>query len=90
MNKIDFFYGSIISFLSTVLGICLFVFLFTNYELAYLIQVLASQGYLGKLLRLGAVLNFGIFFFLLHRKKELMARGVAFATIILTIISLFI
>ena len=90
MNKIDFFYGIAIGVLTTVLGIYLFVLLFTNYEMAYLINVLKSQGYLGKLLRLGAVLNFGIFFFLLHRKKELMARGIAFATIILTIISLFI
>ena len=90
MNKKDFFYGAAIGLLSTVLGIYLFVSLFTNYEFAYLFHVLESQGYLGKLLRLGAVLNFGIFFFLLNRKKELMARGVAFATIILTIISLFI
>lgn len=49
-----------------------------------------SQGFLGKLMTLGAVLNIGVFFFLLKIKKELMARGVVLATIILTIITLFI
>ena len=45
---------------------------------------------LGKIITLGAVLNLIAFFILLHYKKDLMARGVILATIILAILTIFV
>ncbi len=90
MNKIELLYGVIIGFFTAFLGIYLFLALFTNYEITYAFQVMKAEGFLGKLITVGAALNIGMFFFLLKIKKELMARGVVLATILLTIITLFI
>ena len=83
-------YGAIIGFLATILGSYLFLKTFTTYDFKFAIEVMISEGYLGKLIALGAILNIGIFFLLLKMKKELMARGVVLAVLILTIITLFI
>jgi len=90
MNKIELLYGAIIGFLATLLGSYLFLSLFTNYDVAYGVHVMKSQGYLGKLITIGAILNIGIYFFLLKINKELMARGVVLAVLTLTIITLFL
>ncbi len=90
MNKIELFYGILIGFVSTVIGSCLFVIIFTPYTIAEAVQVLSANGQLANTVRLGAILNLIAFFVLLHYKKELMARGVFLATIILAIITLLI
>ena len=90
MNKIDLLYGAIIGFLTTLLGCYLFLAIFTNYDFTYAIQVMISEGYLGKLIALGAILNIGIYFYLLKINKELMARGVILGVLLLTIITLFL
>lgn len=90
MNKIDLLFGTIIGFLSTLLGSYLFLKIFTSYDFRYAIEVMISEGYLGKLIALGAILNIGIYFLLLKLNKELMAQGVILGTIILAIITLFL
>lgn len=86
----DLFLGTFIGLISALIGCFLYLGIFTNYEISYGFEVMKSQGFLGKLMTLGAMLNLGIFFFLLKKGKELMARGVVLATLILTIITLFI
>ena len=49
-----------------------------------------SQGHLGKIVTLGSILDLIAFGILLKMNKELMARGVVLAVIVLTIITLFI
>ena len=90
MNKIELLYGTIIGLLATLLGSFLFLKIFTTYDFKFGVQVMIQEGYLGKLITVGAILNIGIFFLLLKMKKELMARGVVLAVLILTIITLFI
>ncbi len=90
MNKIELFYGILIGFVSTIIGTCLFVIIFTPYTISEAVQVLSANEQLANTLRLGAILNLIAFFVLLHYKKELMARGVFLATIILAIITLLI
>ncbi len=90
MRKTDLFVGCLIGITATALGSCLFIWAFTDYEPISGIQILKNEGKLGKLITLGAIMNLIIFFALLQRKKDLMARGVILATIILTIITLFV
>lgn len=49
-----------------------------------------SQGFLGKLLSIGAVLNLIVFFYYLKKKQDYKARGVLLATIIVAIITFLI
>ena len=89
MNKLELLYGFIIGIFATVLGCYLFIAIFTEYTFLLGIQIMKSNGHLGKIITLGAVLNLIIFFILLKINKELMARGVILATIVLTLITLF-
>ncbi|WP_432672778.1 hypothetical protein [Flavobacterium sp. SM2513] len=89
MKKVDLFYGMLIGILAASLGIYLFVALFTEYEFIEGYSILKRQGQLGKLIALGSILNLFAFFFLLKINKELMARGVVLATLLLTVVTLF-
>ncbi len=89
MKKIDLLYGALIGLVSSFIGIYLFMILFTEYDLMEGISILKSRGQLGKLIALGSILNLVVFFGLLQINKELMARGVVLATLLLTIITLF-
>ncbi|RZJ98715.1 MAG: hypothetical protein EOO46_24535 [Flavobacterium sp.] len=89
MKKIDLLYGAFIGFVSSFIGIYLFMVFFTEYHLMEGISILKSRGQLGKLIALGSVLNLVVFFGLLQINKELMAQGVVLATLILTVITLF-
>ena len=90
MKKSDLFIGMLIGIAASVVGSFLFVIAFTDYDFIPGINMIRSQGNLGKVITLGAVLNLVIFFLLLKNDKELMARGVVLATIILTIVTLFV
>ena len=48
------------------------------------------EGKLGKIITLGSILDLVAFGILLKLNKELMARGVVLAVIIMTLVSLFI
>lgn len=90
MRKIDLVIGLVLGIISAILGSYIFIIAFTEFDFIAGITALREAENLGKLLTLGAILNLILFFTLLHFKKELMARGVVLATIILTIITLFI
>jgi hypothetical protein len=90
MKKIDLFYGIIIGIIASFIGSYLFIVVFTPYSFLGGLQILKFEGKLGKIITLGAILNLVLFFGLLKYDKELMARGVLLAMIILTIITLFV
>jgi hypothetical protein len=90
MNKSDLFIGAILSMLTSVVGGVLFVLVFTNFTVIEGLQMLWSSGKLGKLLSLGALINLVLFFALLKKNKELMARGVVLGSIVLTLITLLL
>jgi hypothetical protein len=45
----------------------------------------SSEGILGKLISLGAILNLGAFFIFIKKKQDYRARGVLLATVIIAI-----
>lgn len=90
MRKIDVLIGVLIGLLGAVIGSFIFIEVFTKYTFMEGILIMKSEGNLGKIITLGAILNLIIFFILLKKNKEMLARGVVLGTIILTIITLFV
>jgi hypothetical protein len=90
MKKTDLLIGLLIGLIAAFIGSYLFIKSQTEYDLIEDFSILKTEGILGKVIALGAVLNIIIFFFLLKKNKELMARGVVLATIILAFYTLFI
>jgi len=90
MKKMDLFYGLIIGLTTSLIGIYLFIYLFTPFSFLGGLQLLKFDGKLGKIITLGTILNVGIFFGLLKFEKETMAKGIILSIILLTIITLFI
>lgn len=88
MKKTDLIIGLIIGIAAALVGTALFLTLFTDYGFIKGITLLKQEGQLGKVITLGTVLNLILFFVLLKFKKEMMARGVVLATIILAIVTL--
>ena len=89
MNKIDLLYGFIIGLAASLLGSFLFMTFFTDYEFIEGVGIIKSQGYLGKLITVGSLLDLAAFGILLKMNKELMARGVVLAVFVLTIATIF-
>jgi hypothetical protein len=90
MNKIDLLTGFLIGILASVLGSFIFITFFTDYSFLGGMQIMRFEGKLGKIITLGSILDLVAFAILLKLNKELMARGVVLAVIILTVISLFV
>ncbi len=90
MKKIELFYGFIIGIIAAFIGVYLFLMFFTEYDFSTGFSILKAQNQVGKLIALGAILNLAVFFLLLKMNKELMARGVVLATLILTVVTIFV
>jgi hypothetical protein len=89
MNKKDIIIGFIIGVLACILGIFLFITFFTDFDFMSGVQSMKSEGKLGKLITLGALLDLVAFGVLLKMNKDLMARGVVLAVIVIAIITIF-
>ncbi|MFV5691108.1 hypothetical protein ACM55K_03690 [Flavobacterium sp. LT1R49] len=90
MNKIDLLTGFVIGILASLLGSYLFITFFTEFDFMNGMYTMKSEGKLGKIITLGSILDLVAFGILLKLNKELMARGVILAVIIMTLVSLFI
>ena len=90
MNKKDLLLGFLIGIATTLLGSYIFITFFTEFKFIAGIQIMKSQGNLGKLITLGSILTLIAFGILLKMNKEMMARGVVLAVIALAILTLFI
>jgi hypothetical protein len=90
MNKTALFLGFIIGILASVLGSYIYLNLFLNLDFIDGIQTVKKQGQLGKIITLGSILDLVAFAILLKMNKEIMARGVVLAVIIITIFTFFV
>ena len=89
MNKRDILIGFVIGILASLLGNFLFITFFTDFDFMAGIESMKSEGKLGKLITLGSILDLVAFGILLKMNKEIMARGVVLAVIVIAIITLF-
>ncbi|MES2575094.1 MAG: hypothetical protein V4572_09130 [Bacteroidota bacterium] len=89
MNKIELLYGFVIGILASLIGSYIFVTWFTHFDFITGVSIMKSEGKLGKLITLGSILDLIAFAVLLRFNKELMARGVILAVIVIAFITLF-
>jgi len=90
MKKTDLLIGFIIGLVSAIAGTIIFLLAFTKFHSWSDLQIIKSEGILGKVLTLGAILNLLVFFILLQKKQELMARGIVLATIFLALLTVLV
>lgn len=90
MNRADLFIGFIIGIIVSILGMFLYLTLVIHTDFIVGIQTMKNEGNLGKIVTLGSILDLVAFGVLLKMNKELMARGVVLAVIVLTIITVFL
>ena len=90
MDKKDILIGFAIGIVACVLGIFLFITFFTDFDFLIGIQNLKSEGKLGKLITLGAILDLVAFGILLKMNKEFIARGVVLAVICIAIFTILV
>ncbi|MGV7106539.1 hypothetical protein [Flavobacterium sp. U410] len=89
-NKKDFIIGFLIGIAGSFTGCFIALQFFTKAGFIEGFILMREAGMIGKVITLGAILNLIIFFLLLNRNKELMARGVILAMFILTVLTLIL
>jgi hypothetical protein len=90
MNYKNLIIGVFIGLATAILGMFIFLKAFTVYDPLRDIHLLKQQGLLGKVVTLGAILNIAVFFILLKKGKDLIAKGVILALVLLTLFTLFL
>ncbi len=80
--------GFLIGIFTALLGSYLFITFFTTFDISSGLAIIKQNGYLGKIITLGTLLDLAVFAILLKKNKEFMARGVILAVIILAISTL--
>lgn len=86
MGKRDVIIGFILGLLANVLGITLYIVLFSKDGFTDTIKNAISNEFLGKLVSLGAVVNLLVFFYFIKKHEDHKARGVLMATLMAAII----
>ncbi|KRD10997.1 hypothetical protein ASE21_04545 [Flavobacterium sp. Root901] len=90
MDKKEIIIGFMVGIFTSLLGSYLFITFFTKFDFSNGIQTIRKMGYLGKVITIGTVLDLAVFLILLNRNKEMMARGVILAVIVLAISTIII
>lgn len=72
--------------LATVIGIFLYISLFSELDIKTTLIEAANNDYLGKVIALGAALNFIPFFIFIKKNEIYKARGVLLAKVLVAVI----
>ena len=92
MNK-DLIIGIFTGILANALGVYIYMLLFSEWGLDETIRHAIANGYLGKIVALGAVLNLIVFFIYIKKRQDQRAKGVLLVTLLIgvaTVIHKFI
>jgi len=81
--------GIFSGFVATALGVLLYIWIFSDLSIDETLSKALEEGYLGKIMTLGAVLNIVTFFVYLRKKQDYRARGVIIATLIIALSTVF-
>ena len=89
MIKKDILLGFAVGFAANIIGLLLYVLLFSDFGVTDTLRVAYEEGFLGSLVALGAVLNLIAFFWFIRKRQDYRARGVLSATILVALLLLF-
>ena len=88
MTRKDTLIGLIVGLITNSIGLFIAAhFLGKGDGFIQVIETANAQGFIGKLISLGAILNLIAFFYFLRKKQDSRARGVLIATIFIAILT---
>lgn len=85
MIKQHIFIGFLTGIAANIGGVFLYILIFSTTGIDETLDDAIANGYIGKIIALGAILNFLPFFLFLRKKEIYRARGVLLASIIAAI-----
>lgn len=86
MIRKEILIGFITGLFSNIIGMLIYIFLFSELGVRDTLKESAETGFLGTLITAGAILNFLPFFAFLKKEQTYRARGVLMATILAALI----
>lgn len=91
MIKKELLIGFIVGLIANSFGFLLAIIFFGNgMSISETFRESLAQGFFSKLISMGALLNLVAFFMFVRLKRDYRARGVIFATIVVTIVTFII
>jgi len=91
MNKKDILIGFIVGIIAALFGLVFAIQIFgTSDDWEIVIKQAISQGFLTKLMSIGALLNLGAFFLFIKKNQDQRAKGVLIATILVLVSTMLI
>lgn len=88
-NKKELIIGFIVGIIANAMGTLLYILLFSDLGIAQTFKAAVSQGHIGSLLALGAILNLIAFFAFLRLRRDQRAKGVLMATVLTALIIVY-
>jgi len=85
MSKSNIAIGFLIGISTTIGGVFLFTIFFSNYSFEVSLRDSIHNDYFGKLIAIGAILNFLPFFVFMRKKQIYHARGILLACLVVAI-----
>lgn len=83
--KKEIIIGIIVGIIANALGVILYIMAFSEKGLEATIKQALAEGFFGKVVTLGAVLNLIAFFLFIRKKQDARAKGVLLITIVIGI-----
>jgi len=84
--KKELLIGVVVGLIANVIGLYFAISFFGNGEdVVSVLKAASSEGFLGKLISLGAILNLLAFFVFIKKRQDYRARGVLLITIIIAV-----
>lgn len=86
MHRKEIIIGVLVGLVANVMGLFLAATLLSKGEdFTKVIQAAANEGFLGKLISIGAILNLIAFFVFIKKKQDYRARGVLLITVFIAV-----
>lgn len=89
MKRIDFFWGFVIGIVTALAGTLLFLQFFTSAGISS-INTMRQMGLMGQIITIGSLLNLIVFFIMISKKRDMVARGIILATLTLAILTVLL
>jgi hypothetical protein len=86
----EIFIGIVVALIATAFGCFLFIEFFSQYDFSKSMQLIKEGSLEGKVLVLGALANFFVFFVFMKKKQIYRARGVLIASFFIAFIVLYL
>src|SRR6478672_5792806 len=89
MKGTNFLIGFLLGLFTAIAGVVLFLEFFTPGGVKS-IATLKQLGLLGQVITLGSILNMAVFFIMIWRKKDMVAKGIILATLTLAVLTIML